>query len=258
MAARQPRGGDRLIERLAFILAAVERHVKERLVGAAVLVAAAVILIPEMLSGPSRRESADAATERDGAFKTYTIDLNRPPGSPAVSAPVIEESAPPPETRVDVPAATRGAEPESSAPAAAENASSEPQALPESRIAESAPPVVSRTADPAPVARTPQPTASSPRSGEANIAPPSAAKPGVPTSRGWAVQLGSFSSRATAERMTKDFSGLGYDAFVMPVQSGGSTLYRVRIGPFAERAAADDALATIRKRVANAAVVAHP
>jgi cell division septation protein DedD len=58
--------------------------------------------------------------------------------------------------------------------------------------------------------------------------------------------------------MTKDFSGLGYDAFVMPVQSGGSTLYRVRIGPFAERAAADDALATIRKRVANAAVVAHP
>jgi DedD protein len=32
----------------------VERIVKERLVGAAVLMAAAIILIPEMLSGPDR------------------------------------------------------------------------------------------------------------------------------------------------------------------------------------------------------------
>jgi cell division septation protein DedD len=47
----------------------VERVVKERLVGAAVLMAAAVILIPEMLSGPDRNsESEPAAQARSDAL----------------------------------------------------------------------------------------------------------------------------------------------------------------------------------------------
>ena len=44
---------------LALYFAPVERKVKERLVGAAVLMAAAVILIPEMLSGPDRESQAE-------------------------------------------------------------------------------------------------------------------------------------------------------------------------------------------------------
>ncbi len=39
----------------------MERIVKERLVGAAVLMAAAIILIPEMLGGPDRGSQATAA-----------------------------------------------------------------------------------------------------------------------------------------------------------------------------------------------------
>lgn len=58
--------------------------------------------------------------------------------------------------------------------------------------------------------------------------------------------------------MVEDLSGSGHTAFVMPVKSGTNTLYRVRVGPFSDRAAANDALASIKKRVANAAVVAHP
>ena len=58
--------------------------------------------------------------------------------------------------------------------------------------------------------------------------------------------------------MVKDLALSGQNAFVMPVKSGANTLYRVRIGPFAQREAANDALASIKKRVANAAVVAHP
>lgn len=72
------------------------------------------------------------------------------------------------------------------------------------------------------------------------------------------MQLGSFSSKATAERIAKEASGSGQTAFVMPVKSGANTLYRVRVGPFADRAAANAALVGIKQRVANAAVVAHP
>ena len=67
-----------------------------------------------------------------------------------------------------------------------------------------------------------------------------------------------FASRATADRMVKDLSQQGQNAFVMPVKSASSTLYRVRIGPFVERGAANDALREVKGRVANAAVVAHP
>src|SRR5688572_5172504 len=64
------------------ILAPVERRVQERLVGAAVLMAAAIILIPEMLSGPRRGERAvTGQPSSDAPLKTYTIDLNRSPGA---------------------------------------------------------------------------------------------------------------------------------------------------------------------------------
>jgi cell division septation protein DedD len=58
--------------------------------------------------------------------------------------------------------------------------------------------------------------------------------------------------------MVKELAQKGQKAFVMPVKSGGNTLYRVRLGPFADRGAANDALRDVKGQVANAAVVAHP
>jgi len=80
----------------------------------------------------------------------------------------------------------------------------------------------------------------------------------APTSRQWAVQLGSFASKTGAERLAKEWEDRGQKAFVMPVKSGSNTLYRVRLGPFAERGAADEALRKVGSRIAGAAVVAHP
>jgi cell division protein FtsN len=42
----------------------------------------------------------------------------------------------------------------------------------------------------------------------------------------------------------------------MPVKSGGTTLYRVRIGPMKDRASAEAALRDVKSP--GAAVVAHP
>jgi len=76
----------------------VERIVKERLVGAAVLMAAAIILIPEMLSGPDRGSRAEPAAQsrNDAPIKTYTIDLSQSPSAQPAPA-VVENRAPPPE-----------------------------------------------------------------------------------------------------------------------------------------------------------------
>jgi DedD protein len=232
----------------------VERRVQERLVGAAVLMAAAIILIPEMLSGPRRGERAvTAQPSSDAPLKTYTIDLNRSPG--AASSTGVDERAPPPE--VNPSASSRPSVVETTPVEPSENPTSTPQAVPEGNALpqESQERIVSES-----LPRTTQPTAprtqsTSPR--ESN--PPAiASAPAAPTSRGWAVQLGSFASRATADGMVKDLSQQGQNAFVMPVKSGGSTLYRVRIGPFTERAAANEALREVKGSVANAAVVAHP
>ncbi len=72
------------------------------------------------------------------------------------------------------------------------------------------------------------------------------------------MQLGSFSNSATAQRLANDFRADGFDAFVMPVKTGTTTLYRVRLGPMKDRAAAESVLKRAKPKVAGAAVVAHP
>ncbi|HVF15456.1 MAG TPA: SPOR domain-containing protein [Steroidobacteraceae bacterium] len=246
----------------------MERQVKERLVGAAVLVAAAIILIPEMLSGPKRdaRPSTVPQTSADGSLKTYTIDLNRSPGAP-IPAP-LDERVPPPEEISSAPSSPANSETEVAAAEPSENQAQIDQASPERDEPNSTqtqvPERVASEPVPRPATSAPSPTETSatkqspPALREPIAAKPIAPAPAAPTSRGWAVQLGSFSSRATADRLVKDLSQQGQSAFVMPVKSSNSTLYRVRIGPFAERAMANKALSEVKGRIANAAVVAHP
>lgn len=223
---------------------------KERLIGAAVLVAAAVILIPEMLSGPKHASRAPAAGQPANAsgeppLKTYTIDLSQSSTSPstaaAAAAPapeVVEEAAPPPE---DSSAENVVAPPEESAAEPAPATTESPAVI------AAAPPSVAAPA-PAPATETaaepPQPVVLPPP-------PPAAGK-------GWAVQLGTFASQANAASVIKDMHGKGYEAFVMPVKSAKGTLYRVRIGPMKDREAAAEALRRVKASVPGAAVVAHP
>ncbi len=213
----------------------MERVVKERLVGAAVLMAAAVILIPEMLSGPDRdRESEPAPPARsDAPIKTYTIDLSQSPTAHATPS-VVDNRAPPPEEPAPAPVAAPPAEQTSGAqPAGAD------QAKPEA-TSQTAPVVVE------------QPTAAPARA----TPPPLASDTAAPTSGRWAVQIGSYAREATAERIAKQLRDQGQRAFVMPVKSGGATLYRVRIGPMKDRASAEAALRDVKS--AGAAVVSHP
>lgn len=224
----------------------MEKHVKERLVGAAVLMAAAIIIIPEMLSGPDR--NTDESGQRTGAetsLKTYTIDLNQPPGS-SVAAKAVDDRAPPPEQVAP-----------QSASGDAETPRSTNQAKPEAEDAQK--PASDAPSSPAPtVAAAPRIESPSPARMTAQSQTPAlASRPSAPTSGAWAVQLGSFAKQATAERFANELRGEGHSAFVMPVRSGAATLYRVRVGPMPDRAAAEAALRTLKAKASGAAVVAH-
>lgn len=221
----------------------MERKVKERLVGAAVLMAAAVILIPEMLSGPDRKSAADPAaqTRNDAPIKTYTIDLSHS-SSEQQPAAVVENRAPPPE---ELPAQ----QPVPAQPAASDQAKPED---PQPTAAAATPPP--RQAEQEPVVEQPTPavsSASAPKHPLASTAP-------APTSGQWAVQLGTFSKEANAQGLVKQLRDEGQSAFIMPLKSGGGTLYRVRVGPMKDRASAEAVLRDLKSRPPGAKVVAHP
>ena len=230
--------------------------------------ATAIILIPEMLSGPDRNEPAEQATAHVSSgteLKTYSIDLNHPLGASSNAQAVPDERAPPPEdasspanlsrqTPTDPPAAATPSSDDESNPDLASRDTPKPQiSQPEARTS-------SAPADAQPASK--EPTSEQPPAAKPAETPPAraplASAPSVPTSPGWAVQLGSFSTRASAEGVAADFRTERDNVFVMPVKSHGTTLYRVRIGPMPDRAAAEDVLRRVRKKVPGAAVVTHP
>jgi len=58
---------------------------------------------------------------------------------------------------------------------------------------------------------------------------------------GYLLQVGSFRERDRAESLVKQFSGDGFEAFVEKIPlTGGQTIYRVRVGPYAERLEAQE------------------
>jgi DedD protein len=63
---------------------------------------------------------------------------------------------------------------------------------------------------------------------------------GAASGTGWAVQLGVFASKDNAERLALEVRVKGFKASVSPARSGGRTLYRVRVGPAADRSAAQE------------------
>jgi cell division protein FtsN len=83
-------------------------------------------------------------------------------------------------------------------------------------VKEPAPPPVARVDSPAP--------------------PPPAASP----AGGWVVQVTALRQRTEAASIASRLSGRGYKAFVLDPQPGSTSLYRVRVGPFAQRTEAEE------------------
>jgi DedD protein len=214
------------------------------MVGAAVLMAAAIILIPDMLQVPKKETPpAPTSTPQAAPLKTYTIDLHEPAGAAAAVQSKPDERAPPPEQVASEPP-TPVARNENAQPRPESSAQTKVQAPPVAAIVKVEPPPVIKQPEVAPQPK-PQP------------ASPVVSAPRAPTSGGWVVQVGSFSKAGSAQSIADELQREGHNAFVMPFKSGGGTLYRVRVGPM-EKAAAEDALRKIKGAHPKAAVVVHP
>jgi DedD protein len=219
----------------------MDSRAKQRLTGAVILVALFVLLVPELLTGP--RHATDPAPGEEG-MRRYTIDLDAPAGGSQPTAPAESDSAvslPPVAehaAHADDPRAVPGeaAQPATAAPAPAPVAASPRATPPAAAAAPATPPSAPRpaaSAAPAPArADTPRP------------APAPAA-----TARGaFAVQLGSFVSKENADRLAREMTAKGFNAFVAPpVMTNGRALYRVRVGPTRDRASAEALAAQLRR-----------
>ena len=208
----------------------MERALKERIIGAAVLVALVVLVVPVFLDGPP--DSDEMISERvplpgQAEQKSQTIVLDRDRTEP-------------------VPATTGQASPEEPPEPQAETVVRQPAPKPK-------PEATSSTPEPQPVAKTPArgaPAASEP-------APETQAATASTTGM-FAVQLGSFSSQENAERLAADLRKQGFAAFLSQLATSNGQLHRVRIGPQKDREAAEAMAARLQKAGHKGQVVPHP
>jgi DedD protein len=72
---------------------------------------------------------------------------------------------------------------------------------------------------------------------------------------GWAVQLGAFKSEAEANKLRDRARAISVATFVDRSGTGDQTLWRVRAGPYADRAGAESARATLKQKLQTEGVI---
>jgi len=77
---------------------------------------------------------------------------------------------------------------------------------------------------------------------------------------GWAVQVGAFSQAQEAATLRERIRTAGFSAFIEPVNTANGTVHRVRVGPVANRADAEQLKAQMALRIGagDSLVVRHP
>lgn len=227
----------------------MEDALKARLIGASILVLLAVVLLPELLSGPKPLPGAAGGAAGKGT-RTVTIDLGGAvtagsqvtPRSDTVPAPATAATTLP---TVEPPAATTAARDETSEPVG--EPAAEPPATANERAAKV--PAVTAAQQPMPV-----PTAAATRPVPAAPPAPAPAPKASAGAGGFAVQVGAFGSATSARKLVTDLQAAGFPAYLLQ-PAPGKKLHRVRVGPVPDRAAADKLATKLKSRGLPVAVV---
>jgi len=201
-------------------MALLDKAYKQRMVGALVLVALAVIFLPMLFS-------------RQDEQRQVTVDAPAAPQAPSVPPVQVEPVVvPEPQTL-----------PQEPVPSDEELA--EQPAAPSTPIAPAPAPAVPTPAAPSKPAVAPVPVPATPAVKPAPSQPITAApaKPDTTQNRvdanglsvSWSVQLASLTSRESAENLQKTLRSQGYNAYIRSANGKN----RVFVGPLIERAEAD-------------------
>ena len=249
----------------------MDKALKQRLVGATVLVALAVVVLPMLLGG--RPESAQDAEPIEIPPRPAELEFEGPrrfpigeqaPDQPAEipadrvtpalgpatgDGEVTDEAADAPAETMEERLERIATESEATVPAAA-GARAGTSTRP-------APADAGATADQATAAAAPDPavsdaTAASAQGQEPTGEAPAPVEPvpGTPPANGrYVVQVASFSSTANADRLSGTLRSGGMPVMMDTVDSAAGTLHRVRVGPFAQRAEAEQVMARLGRQV---------
>ncbi len=204
---------------------------KQRVIGAAVLLALGLIIVPTLLDF-SRDEQADM------------MGVDIPPGPDAMRMEVLplEQWSKKLEPGIEVqqqPAAEADAvepvEPPAPTPDPVDVAVSAPpsETKPAVMMAPAAPPVAKPA--PAPPVTKPAPA-------------PAPKAEAVAVAEGWVLQIASLTVEAKANELRDQLHKAGYPVFIERGNSGGSVIYRVKAGPVTNRAAADELKTQVKQK----------
>jgi DedD protein len=204
----------------AIIANSMDKPLKQRLVGALVLIALGVIFIPMLLRGP-----ADESLFREGERMPPLPETAFAPGLDEAPEPVAPPS-PEPMPTPDV--------------ATLDTAESPPTTEPVAPVT----PAPDKDAPPAPPAEPPSPQASAP------------AQPGLSS---WAVQVGSFAQEKNALALRDRLRKKGFPAFVERQDGKRGAGFRVRVGPELDRKKAEQWRTRLAKELgSNPLVTPYP
>ena len=201
----------------------MDRSLKERIIGAVVLVVFAVMVVPVFLDGPSTKteiitESVSLPGQNGQTRKIQTIVLERDRTEPE-PVPVL----------VSVSGNTSGAD---NKPAVIHVKKDQP--------------VADKSLGTGPVKSEPK------AAGNTKLVQ------AISPTGMWAVQLGSFSNQANADRLAADLRRQGFAAFLSQLQTESGSLHRVRIGPQKNREGAEAMAAKLNSTGHKGQVVTHP
>ena len=186
----------------------MEQKLKQRLVGAIVLVSLAVIFIPIILEGPDDEWSPRSQSMPESPQMDYGVDMEL--ALPPVESQELAETEPaedlePVPVPVVVPPAEQAAEPPQPARPAVEPA--------------------------------PPPPAKAKKDDSLPVPPP-----------GWYIQVGSFSQQMNAEGLRDRLQAAGHSTRLQAINIGKAQVYRVLVGPATSRASAEQQNARLEKQ----------
>lgn len=204
----------------------MDKALKQRLVGASVLIALAVIVLPMLLGGrpenggqeSQKIELPPQPSELDFETRRYPIALK--PGTDVTVDPAQQRKEPPPQ--LPLPRAS-----------AAEELKAGAGPVPDAAEAQGG----NSTADV--------------NGAEQAGHPVEPVRDAVAASGRYVVQVGSFAAMDNANRVSAALRDQGYDVVTDSVKSLTGTLHRVRLGPYSSRAEADRVLMKLQSGVSG-------
>lgn len=216
---------------------------KQRLIGAAVLLALGVIFIPMILDGTGNPvlRTIPPIPQELAAVDPHTLVIPKAPPVQEHMPVVVQKSA----GSENVEAATK--------PVA------EPAAKPATKKATSQKKPTPKAVQKTPQAKTPQVKTSQVKTPEKQPSSALATAASPEKIRAWTVQVGSFNTSQKALKLRSTLRSKGFKAYVDKIRRQKKTYYRVRVGPVLNRKDADKLLKKLKKTGQGSAyVVRHP